>query len=618
MAENSSWILRTFGAFWRGVDRVRRFTINFIFLVIVLILLALLFAGGESAIPESGALVLRPQGVLVDQLSGDPFDRALGNLQGTWAGETLLSDVLEALDRAREDDRIKVLVLDLDSFGGAGLSKLQELRLGIEAFKASGKPVVAMAELYDRSRYYIAATADEVYLDDAGVMLLTGFSRYRRYLKDALDRLEVDANVLRVGEFKSAVEPYLRNEMSPAAREANEDWLGDLWRIWLEDVASLRGLEVAALRSFIDQHGEHLRGSGGNGTRAALEAGLVDHAAPRSAAEDRIAEILDWDEGEPFPQVGLEDYLAATKSSAPSLPGSADAVGVLVAQGTIVDGEQDPGGIGSTSMTRLIRQARRDENIKALVLRVDSGGGSALASEVIRRELDRVRAAGKPVVVSMGSVAASGGYWISTAADEIWASPSTITGSIGIFGLFPTFQKPLAKYLGVRVDGVGTSNLAGSLRIDREMSPELKETMTQWLERGYRDFLERVAAARKMSVEEVDAIARGRVWSGEDAHRLGLVDGLGGLEEAISAAAQRAELGSEYRLHWVVEEPSLREKLVLDLLSTSVRWLPTRSRTPTARGPLGELLQAIEQSTELFGEFNDPAGIYAHCLCEVE
>ena len=618
MAENKSWILRTLGALWRGVDRARRFTVNFIFLVLVLFLLGLLFAGRESLVPDSGALILRPQGLLVDQLSGDPLDRALGNLRGLSTGETLLSDVLDALDRAREDERIKVLVLDLDGFGGAGLSKLQELREGLDAFKESGKPVVAMAEFYDSSRYYLAATADEVFLDDAGVMLLTGFSRYRRYLKDALDRFQVDANVLRVGEFKSAVEPFLRNDMSAEAREANEDWLGDLWRMWLEDVASLRGMEVAELRSFVDRPNEHLRGAEGSSPEAALNGGLVDHAAPRAAAEDRIAELLGWKEDEPFPRVGLEDYLEATESPISPVPGQGDAVGVLVARGTIVDGEEDPGGIGSRTMTRLIRQARRDDDIKALVLRVDSGGGSALASEVIRRELDRVREAGKPVVVSMGSVAASGGYWISTAADEIWASPSTITGSIGIFGLFPTFQKSLAEYLGVRVDGVGTSAMAGALRFDREMSPDFREVMTQWLERGYRDFLQRVSTARKMSVEEVDAIARGRVWSGEDAHRLGLVDALGELDEAVAAAARRADLGDDYRLQWVEEQRSLRDQIVLDLLATAVRWVPQGEETSHPRGPLAQLLRTMEATAELLGQLNDPAGLYAHCLCEVE
>ncbi|MCB1037704.1 MAG: signal peptide peptidase SppA [Acidobacteria bacterium] len=615
MSAKSSWIVRAFRSFWRTVDRARRLTVNFLFLVVVLVVLVALFAGGESPVPHAGALILRPEGEIVDQLAGNPVDRALGQLQGTALGETLLTDLLDVLDHAREDDRIKVLVLDLDALGGVGLSKLQELRRGIEAFKASGKKVIATAEVYDRTRYYLAATADEIFLDDSGLILPTGFSVYRAYFKDALDRFGVDANVLRVGEFKTAVEPFLRDDMSAEAREANLDWLGDLWRVWLEDVAEMRGMDVDSIRGFVDQYGEHVREAKGNSVEAALAAGWIDHAAPRYAAEERVAEILEWKEDEAFPQVSHGDYLASLHRPLPPTPGFGEAVGVLVAKGTIVDGEEDPGGIGSATLTRLIRQARTDDAIKAVVLRVDSGGGSALASEVIRRELQRVRDAGKPVVVSMGSIAASGGYWISTASDEIWASPSTITGSIGIFALFPTIQKPLAEYLGVRVDGVGTSPLAGALRIDREMSPELRDVLTQWLERGYRDFLERVAAAREMPVEEVDAIARGRVWSGEDAERLGLVDHLGDLDDAIAAAARRAGLKEEPEVRWLEEQPSFRERILLDLLSAGARLGVSR---PETGGPLAELDRAVARASSLARQLNDPAGLYAHCLCEVE
>jgi protease-4 len=618
MSEKKGPVRAIFGGIWRGVDGARRFTMNLIFLIFVILFFAACWGGGAPHVPSSGILVLAPSGEIVEQLSGDPLERAVMALESPAIQETLLSDLVRAIDRAREDDRIRLMVIDLDLFLGAGLTKLQDLRRAIDRFKASDKKVLATADLFDRSRYYLAATADEIFMTDTGFFLVQGFGRYDAFFKEGLDRFEIDANVVRVGEFKSAVEPYLRDDMSPEAKESNLDWLGDLWRSYLEDVAALRGLEPAAVEAFFDGYVDRLREAGGDGGAAALQAGLVDQVAGRDALWQRAAEIL-GQEVEDLEQISHPDYLLAL-GRLPLLPGE-DRLGVIVAAGTIQDGDQPPGSIGGDSTAELIRQAREDDAIKGLVLRVDSGGGSALASEIIRRELELTRAAGKPVVVSMGSVAASGGYWIATSADQIFASPTTLTGSIGIFAFFPTFQKPLEKYLGVRVDGVGTNRFADALRLDRPMSPEMKETLQLWIEQGYREFLQRVAEARHKTVEEVDVMARGRVWSGADALELGLVDQLGGLSEALKAAGEQAGLGADAKVE-VLEKPlSFGEQLLVDLLvktRANMNWIHI-SRPASRLSPFrDDLRRLLERHGRLLTQLNDPRGIYAHCLCQVD
>jgi len=592
---------------------------NVVFLILVLIVLIALFSGGQAPVADSSVLVLAPKGVIVDQLTGDPLDRAVMRLQSRETPETLLGDLIHAVDSAREDSRVQVMVLDLNGFAGAGLSKLQELRKAVDRFRAAGKTVLATADIYDRNRYYLAATADEVFLHESGFFMVTGYSRYRTYYRDAIERFEVEANVFRVGEFKAAVEPYLRNTMSPEAREANLEWMGDLWRAWIQDVAEMRGLETAAVESFTEEYADRLRQTQGRMGAAALEAGLVDHVADRDAVWKRAAEILETTPEE-LPHLAQEDYLLAKPRLAP-LPGQ-ERVGVIVARGTILDGDHPPGTIGGDSTAELIRQARWDDSIKAIVLRVDSGGGSALASDVIRREFELAREVGKPVVVSMGSVAASGGYWISTAADEIWASPSTITGSIGIFAVFPTFEKALEKYLGTHVDGVGTTPLAGSLRFDRSLSPELGEVLQLTVEQGYREFLERVAEAREKTPEEIDRIARGRVWSGEDAHSLGLVDHLGGLDEAVASAAAMASLGEDYRVEILERDLEFGEKVLLGMMAKAQVYLPS-VHLPSLGLPFDstaavELKKLLREQSQLLSEMNDPRRLYAHCLCGIE
>ncbi len=575
--------------------------------------------------PDGAALVLRPQGTIVEQLSaGDPLQRLVAQQAGasTLAKETLLKDLLDAIRAAKDDKRIKVLYLDLNDLGPSGLTKLRDLRAAILDFRSSGKKVVAYADSYLQTEYYLAAQADEVYLHPEGLLLLEGFGRWRNYYKQGLDRLGVEVHVFRVGEYKSYAEPYLRDDMSPEAREMALDVYGDLWRDYLADVAAARRLKPEDISSLIDRLPDRLHATGGDIAKLALEAKLVDKLATRDEVRQRLIGLVGEDEDKKsFKQVAWSDYLASRGGDRTG-SGRGDAVAVIVAKGDILDGSQPAGEIGGDSTARLIRKAREDASVKAVVLRVDSPGGSAFASEIIRRECELTRGAGKPVVVSMGSVAASGGYWISTASDEIWAAPETITGSIGIFGIFPTVDKPLAKYLGIHTDGVGTTRFSDTLRPDRPLDPAVAQMFQEFIDHGYDEFLARVAQARRMTKQQVDKIARGRVWSGEDAKGLGLVDQLGGLDQAVASAARRAKLAKGYRVWYVEKEKTLRERLVGMLASAAVSLAreagltsPQPLSAPAQALSLSGRLRALQREAERLSAWNDPHGAYAHCLC---
>ena len=505
---------------------------------------------------------------------------------------------------------------------GAGLTKLRDLRAAIADFRGSGKKVVAYADSYLQTEYYLAAQADEVYLHPQGLLLLEGFGHWRNYYKQGLDRLGVEVHVFRVGEYKSYAEPYLRDDMSPEAREMSLDVYGDLWRDYLADVAAARRLKPEDISSLIDRLPDRLHATGGDIAKLALEAKLVDKLATRDEVRQRLIALVGEDKDKKsFKQVAWSDYLASLGGDRTG-SGRGDAVAVIVAKGDILDGSQPPGTIGGDSTARLIRKAREDGSVKAVVLRVDSGGGSAFASEIIRRECELTRGAGKPVVVSMGSVAASGGYWISTASDEIWAEPETITGSIGIFGIFPTVDKPLAKYLGIHTDGVGTTRFTDVLRPDRPLDPAVAQMFQEFIDHGYDEFLARVAQARRMTKQQVDKIARGRIWSGEDAKGRGLVDQLGGLDQAVASAARRARLAKGYRVWYVEKEKTLRERLVGMLAATAASLAreagvaePRPLSAPAQALSLTGRLRALQREAERLSAWNDPHGAYAHCLC---
>jgi protease-4 len=615
MSEKATAVKNFFSRTWRGIDAARRVFVNLLFVALVIILLVVLFSDGKPDIADKTALVIAPKGQLVEQLTGQSIERMIDEARGVVPPETLVKDVVDAIDAAKEDDRVQALVLNLSAFGGGRMTKLQDVRDAIVDFKTSGKKVVATSDFYEQNGYFLAAPADEILIHKMGGVVLQGFGRYKMYYKDGIDRLGLDVHIFRVGEYKSAVEPYLRNDMSPEAKEANLEWLGDLWQIYLDEAAAARGMTVAQLEEYANEFPRLIEEANGDAAKAALDFGLVDQALTRIELREHLIELVGEDEDtHSFNQIAFKEYLEAADEDRFGRKAKGDRVGVVVARGTILDGSQPPGTIGGDSTAALIRQARNNDEIKAIVLRVDSGGGSAFASEIIRRECEKARADGKPVIASMGSVAASGGFWISSSSDQIWAYPSTITGSIGIYGMIPTYQRPLAKHLGVRVDGVSTAPLAG-IRPDRELPEEVGQAIQTMIDQGYREFLERVAESRGMSTEEVDQIARGRVWSGQDAHELGLVDSLGDLDDAIAAAAELAELGGEYEVTYIEKEIKFKDRILKELLARGIR---VAGSELDSQSPMEEVLRQVERSAAAFAELNDPNHAYALSMIETD
>ena len=614
---NMRSIVKTISEFlrfcWKGLDQARRMAVNLLFLLLLAFAVAWLLDDDTPAVPKTTALVLAPYGSLVEELSDDSSEQAILALLDEKRPETLLRSLLKAIEYAKDDDRVQALVLDTDRMGRAGLSKLQTLRAAIDDFKASGKTVIATADYYSQTQYYLASAADEVYMHPMGLVMLPGYGSYRNYYKDALDKLEVDWHVYRVGEYKSAVEPYLRSDMSPEARESRERWLSVLWNAFAEDVERARSLDSGALDSYSSTFADLLAEHNGDAATAAVAAGLVDRLAYRDEVRQRLIELVgEDDDGKSFNRISHGSYLRAVEKPQKR---SDNEIAVVVARGSIADGSRSPGSVGGDSTARIIRQAREDERVKALVLRVDSPGGSAFASEIIRREVELTQAAGKPVVASFSSVAASGGYWISMSADEIWAQPTTITGSIGIYAMFPTYPRTLEK-LGVHNDGVGTGPFAGTLRPDRELPEQAAQAMELMIQQGYMEFVEGVAAGRKKTVEEVDEIARGRVWAGTDALELGLVDQLGGLEEAIASAAENAELGEDFRVQYLQQERDWRSRVLNWLVEAVVSRL---GPIPSLHFLLDSKTGVVDDWIEGFSsleEFGDPNGFYAYCFCE--
>ncbi len=586
-------------------------------LLLLLALFGFLLAALHTSIPivpRSAALVLAPEGELVEQYSSDPVRRAFGEASGGPAPETLLKDVLDAIETAKSDARIKLIVLDLGNLRPSGLSKLQEVAAALRDFRAAGKRVVAVGDAFNQTQYYLAAQAGEVYLDPMGEVSIDGFAYYRMFFKEAIDKLAVDVNVFRAGTFKSYTDQFSRSDMAASEREESAVWLEALWNAYQQDVTRARGLPPTALKDFVADQPAALAALSGDAAKLALQRGLVTALKSRREVGDELKGIVGEDpDAHAFNAVGLSAYLAATRSKRVLKPKSDTKVGVVVAAGDILDGHQPPGTIGGDSTADLLRQARFDPAVKAVVMRVDSPGGSMFASEQILREVKALRAAGKPVVVSMSTYAASGGYYISAAANQIFASPTTLTGSIGVFSVVPTFQRTLAKF-GVAIDGFGTTPLAGGMRPDRELSPVVRQILQTSVEHAYADFLGRVAEGRKKTVDEVDKIAQGRVWAGVDAERLGLVDHLGGLKDAVDAAAKLAQLPADYDVDYIEAELTLREQLLLQLKTQGARlaaWVGLAPRASVLERALGPLAEEAER----LGRIEDPRGIYAYCWC---
>ena len=533
---------------WDTVNFTRRLVFNLLFLALLVLVLAMLFGGGKLApIGERSTLVIAPEGRLVEQYSCDPLSRSFARATNSQdCREVRLRDLLRALDAARTDTRIERVVLHLDDLQPSGFASLRDVAAAIAKVKAEKKQVVAFGDNYSQGQYLLAAQANEIYLDpmSQGGVMLEGLASYRQYFREALqDKLGVDVHLFKVGEYKSAAEPYILDGASPESKEADLFWMNDLWQRMLADAGKARGIAPATLALQADALAEQVKAVNGDLAQLALNQKLVDGLKTREEVEDLLLERGVADEGAAggFRQVALDTYLQHLDGALPQADVRPQ-VAVVVAEGAIAGGELPPGQVGGESTSMLLRDARDDDNVKAVVLRVNSPGGEVFASEQIRREVAALKQAGKPVVVSMGDVAASGGYWISMNADRIYADPSTITGSIGIFGLFPTIDRSLGK-IGVRTDGVSTAKYAGAFDITRPLHPGVATTVQSVIEKGYRDFTGKVAQARGRSVEQVDAVARGRVWSGAQAKERGLVDVLGGLDAALADAAARAKLG---------------------------------------------------------------------------
>lgn len=546
---------------WDVMNFTRRLILNLVFFgLLFLILILFIVAMGKSATSKASlqdrtTLVIAPEGRLVEQFSADPVSRALGKAVGDkGADEIQLRDLIRALEAAKTDKKIERVVLELDKLQPSGFASMREVTVALQELRAAGKQVVAFSENMSQSQYLLASQADEVYLDPMGGVVLEGLGRYRQYFRTGLqDKLGVDVHLFKVGEYKSAAEPYVLDAASPQAKEADLFWMNDVWQRYLADIAKARKLDPAQLAAGIDTMPEGIAAAGGDLAKFALQQKLVDGLKTREEVDTLLTErgIADDDADGGYRNVNLDAYLSVLdgrRSPVDSRP----QVAVIVASGEISGGDLPAGRIGGESTSALLREARDDKDVKAVVLRVSSPGGEVFASEQIRREVVALKEAGKPVVVSMGDLAASGGYWISMNADRIYADPSTITGSIGIFGMIPNVARSLDK-IGVHTDGVGTTRFAGAFDITRPMDPAVGQVIQSVINKGYADFTGKVAAARNKPVEAVDEVARGRVWSGAQAKERGLVDDFGGLKSAVADAASRAKLGDagKFRVRYI-------------------------------------------------------------------
>lgn len=615
MISQQSVFKRVFLAGWRLVDGARKLVLNLIFFFILYLAVATLLDFDETLIihPDT-ALVLQPQGDVVEEYSGTPLDYVLQQATETGRSETRLRDLTDAIRRAADDERIVRLVIDPAYLWGVGLASLQELEAAVEEFRAAGKPVIALADTLDQQQYFLAALADEIWLNPKGMVWIDGFSNYRNFYAEGLDKLEVEVNLFRAGKYKSAMEPFVRNDMSPEAREDSLTWIGNLWQQYLETISRHRGIPLEDLSTAIVEFADRLEAVDGDFARFALEVGLVDRLVSRPEAQLALAQMGAPGSGsEGFRQVGFENYLSLTdlKQRRPAPGGT---VAIVVAEGEIVRGVQPQGVVGAVTISEKLRALSEDREVRAVVLRINSPGGDAFASEKIRREVQALKEMGKTVVVSMGNVAASGGYWIAMGADEVWASPTTITGSIGVFGILPTFARPLEK-LGIHTDGVGTTPLAGKLRLDRPLDPDLRKIFQHATERTYEDFITLVSDSRQMPPEAVLQVAEGRVWSGAQAKDRGLVDQTGTLQDAVDAAARIAGLGSDYEAVYQERELTPFESFLLEIAGSAMARVGFgQSGLPTL--PSGLLERLAADLEVLVRSSGGGLSVAAHCLCD--
>ncbi|ECI0415811.1 signal peptide peptidase SppA [Salmonella enterica subsp. salamae] len=597
---------------WRMLNFVREMVLNLFFIFLVLVGVGIWMQIGNGSNSEQtarGALLLDISGVIVDKPSTNHRLGALGRqLFGASSDrlqENSLFDIVNAIRQAKDDRNITGIVLDLKNFTGADQPSMRYIGKALREFRDSGKPVFAVGENYSQGQYYLASFANKIWLSPQGQVDLHGFATNGLYYKTLLDKLKVSTHVFRVGTYKSAVEPFIRDDMSPAAREADSRWIGELWQNYLHTVSANRQVSPQQLFPGAQAIIDGLTSVGGDTAKYALDHKLVDALASSADVEKALTKQFGWSKTENnYRAISYYDYSLKTPAD------NGGTIAVIFANGAIMDGEETPGNVGGDTTASQIRDARLDPKVKAIVLRVNSPGGSVNASEVIRAELAAAKAAGKPVVVSMGGMAASGGYWISTPANYIVASPSTLTGSIGIFGVINTVENSLSS-IGVHSDGVSTSPLA-EISMTKALSPEVQQMMQLSIEYGYKRFITLVAEARKRTPEQIDKIAQGHVWTGEDAKANGLVDSLGDFDDAVAKAAELAKL-KQWHLDYYQDEPTVLD-MVMDSMTGSVRAMLPEAIQAMLPAPLVSAANTVKAEGDKLAAFNDPQNRYAFCL----
>ncbi|ATI48729.1 signal peptide peptidase SppA [Vibrio parahaemolyticus] len=605
-----------FKGIWKSITFIRLALANLIFLLMIAVFyFAFTYTGeGRPVIEKESALVMNLSGPIVEQRRYvNPMDSVAGSLLGNeMTKENVLFDIVDTIRYAKDDAKVSGLVLALRDLPETNLTKLRYIAKALNEFKASGKPVYAVGDFYNQSQYYLASYADKVYMAPDGGVLIKGYSAYSMYYKTLLEKLDVSTHVFRVGTYKSAIEPFIRDDMSDAAKESATRWVTQLWSAFVDDVTTNRNINAKVLNPTMEELLTEMKSVDGDLAQLAVKMGLVDELATRQDIRTLFAKEFGSDGKDSYNAISYYDYLATIR---PDYTLANHDIAVVVASGAIMDGQQPRGTVGGDTVASLLRQARNDEKVKAVVLRVDSPGGSAFASEVIRNEVEALKKAGKPVVVSMSSLAASGGYWISMSADKIVAQPTTLTGSIGIFSVITTFEKGFSK-LGINTDGVGTSPFSGD-GITTGLSEGASQAFQLGIEHGYKRFISLVGSNRDMTVEEVDKVAQGRVWTGQDALSFGLVDQMGDFDDAVELAAKLANV-TDYGIYWV-EEPLSPTELFLQEFMNQVKVSLGVDATSLLPKSLQPVAQQFEQDASLLQSFNDPKGQYAFCLnCQVQ
>ena len=602
-------MMRLLKGIWRvlsGISRAISVLVPLLFVTIFVIAFsATLNESTPEPLPERAALLIAPSGPLVED--SPPVDTLSAFINQDYDQPVLLNDVVRSIRWAATDERITSLVFDLENLAGPSTSQTLEISSAIEVFRASGKPVIAAGDFYSQAHYLLASQADHILLHPEGGMFLEGFSVYRSYLRSFLEKTRVTMHVFRAGENKSAVEPYLRDDMSDEEREVVSRWLEGLWAAYTELAESGRELPAGTLDQFIASFAAQLDASDNDLAETMLAAGWVDMLADHAQMEDALAEWVGVTDEDGYAEViPLDRYVEDVKMSRSLTEENLPLIAIIPVEGTLMPGDSEEGMAGSDTINGYIDTALEAEDLAAIVLRVNSPGGSVFASDLIRRKLREVADADISIVVSMGTIAASGGYWIAAEADEIWALPTTLTGSIGAFSAFPTIEG-IVEYIGVTVDGVGTTPLAGAASLNRGLSPEMASIVQALAYGAYDDFIELVASGRDMSEQAVREVADGLVWTGAEAAERGLVDELGGLDEAVAAAARLAGV-EEWRTARTRVPPSF-ESVLLQELSRSFGMVAA---------PLGgwfeSLVSAFKPAIKSLSSLRDPMHVYAQCL----